>query len=189
MSVFEFVSVALSIILGLGVTRVLSSLIELVWNRSRVKLHWAPIAWAVAILVIQFQFWWNLFWLNENHTAWTNLDFLIWVATALTLVTAGNLALPIRYDEDRTDLFEQFVLNGRIGLGALALYIVMGHVIAVLYTGVAILSLSAAVAVAWLAPVLFTMLSRSRTAIAIGTAAFLVVSLGIWSVAVVQSWG
>jgi len=45
MDSFRWVAVVLSIILGLGVTRLLSSAVEVFRSRNQAHLDWVPLAW------------------------------------------------------------------------------------------------------------------------------------------------
>jgi len=168
MSIFEFISVAISIILGLGVTRLLSNAIELVRARSRVKLHWVPLLWALAVLIIHFQFWWAFFGVS-GYGPVRNVDFLVWILTALALFVAGSFILPVRYESERTDLFEHFLAEGRIGVGALGAYIIMASVINMML-GAPWLSLPNLVSLVWLVGVVLTILSRSERGVGRGAA-------------------
>jgi hypothetical protein len=61
MSAFEFLSVGLSFVLGLGVTTVLLSLVKLFRVRATVRWDWIPLAWAIMIFVAQ------IFCANDGH--------------------------------------------------------------------------------------------------------------------------
>jgi hypothetical protein len=112
MSVLELISVAISIIPGPGITRLLTSFTGLIRARRRVTVHWVPLVWAFAILLIQFQYWWGFFGINTGDRVWSNLDLLVWVGATLAIVIAGDLVLPASYDAERLDLFDAFLAEG-----------------------------------------------------------------------------
>ena len=51
MSIFEFVTVAISIILGLAMARILTAGTDLFLHRKRVRLHWIPMVWATVLVL------------------------------------------------------------------------------------------------------------------------------------------
>jgi len=70
MDEFSYLSVLLSIILGLAVTEVLQGFRRLLQSRARVRLYWPTITWAFLLFVIYVQSWWAMFGLREHHD-WT----------------------------------------------------------------------------------------------------------------------
>lgn len=76
MDAFSYLSVLISIILGLAVTQVLQGFRGLMLARSRVRTYWPALVWAVLVLVICVQVWWAMFGLSQRTAArWTFLDF------------------------------------------------------------------------------------------------------------------
>jgi hypothetical protein len=57
MSDFEFVSVVLAIVIGLGMTRILSGLGSALEHRSTLRSDWIVLTWAVMVLLWQILFW------------------------------------------------------------------------------------------------------------------------------------
>lgn len=57
MTHFEFLSVALSFVLGLAVTVLLTSLLTAFRARRMTRISWLPLTWAVYILIVQFDVW------------------------------------------------------------------------------------------------------------------------------------
>lgn len=53
--------VLFSIVLGLGLTELLSSLHHLFHPRTRVKWHWIPLVWAFLVFIAVVQLWWSMF--------------------------------------------------------------------------------------------------------------------------------
>lgn len=122
MDSFRWLSVAFSMILGLGVTRVLSGTILVFRSRHRALLDWIPLVWAGAIFVLQLQFWWALIELAGVDRVWTRGEFLALVAIPLLLFAAAALVLPhdeLEAGERLRDVFER---DGRFGLLCLSGY-------------------------------------------------------------------
>lgn len=122
MSAFEFFSVALSFVLGLGVTRLLLGALHVFRARQRQKIHWVPLVWALSVFIYQLQFWWALFELHDALPIWTHTAFVTLMAHALLLFVAGALVLPASGPEDRANLFDYFDSDGRWALLALSIY-------------------------------------------------------------------
>ncbi len=127
MSIFEYVSVAISIILGLGVAQLLSAGLSLYRARRRVQFHWIPLAWAATILLLQLTFWWQMFSLNQDPAVWNYGTFLLTALMATTLFAAGGLILPPRYPQGELALIDHFMADGKAGVGAFAVF----HVVVV----------------------------------------------------------
>jgi hypothetical protein len=103
MDAFSYLSVLLSIILGLGLTQVLTAAGRLVRHRDRVRFDWLPLLWAALLLVVYVQVWWSMFGLRA-YRDWTFLAFLTVLAQTGTLYLMAALVLPESVDEDSLDL-------------------------------------------------------------------------------------
>jgi len=107
MDAFSYLSVLLSIIIGLAMTQVLMGYRGLLLSRSRVKLYAPTLVWSGLILVFAVQSWWASFGLSDDE-AWTFLDFgLVLLQTALLYMTAG-VVLPDIPPGETVDLREHY---------------------------------------------------------------------------------
>ncbi len=93
MSPFDYLSVLISIILGLGITQVLSGFGRLLNVRSRVRWYGPAVAWGILLLLIHVQTWWAMFQLR-THTAWSLPVFLFVLLLPILLYLMAALALP-----------------------------------------------------------------------------------------------
>src|SRR5438874_4055792 len=59
MDQFSFLSVLISVILGLAVAEILQGFRGLLWSRTRIQVYWPVIGWAVLVLLVCFQHWWS----------------------------------------------------------------------------------------------------------------------------------
>ena len=57
MSAFDYLTVLVSIVLGLAIANVLSRLAAVITARERVDFYWPPIAWAVWLFFVAAQHW------------------------------------------------------------------------------------------------------------------------------------
>jgi hypothetical protein len=76
MESFDYLSVLLSIILGLAITQVLLGFRGLILARVRVKIYLPTLIWAGLALLIAIQAWWASFGLRTRGT-WNFLAFFV----------------------------------------------------------------------------------------------------------------
>jgi hypothetical protein len=103
MDAFGYLSVLLSIILGLGLTQLLTAIGRLIRHRDRVRVHWLPLLWAALLLLIYVQVWWSMYGLRL-HREWTFLAFGAVLAQTATLYVMAAVALPEQVEEAGADL-------------------------------------------------------------------------------------
>lgn len=100
---FEYVSILNSIILGLGITQLLSAFSELLYNLKRVKFYWPHTCWLLFILFLHVQDWFITYKLR-GRPAWhlPELFFLLLYPIALFLV--AKMLLPTNDQEEQRDM-------------------------------------------------------------------------------------
>ncbi|MGN6790514.1 MAG: hypothetical protein ACTHJP_13430 [Rhodanobacteraceae bacterium] len=129
MDAFSYLSVLISIIVGLAVTQVLQGFRALMLARSRVRVYWPALVWAVLILVIAVQEWWAMFGLSQRPAAlWTFLDFSLVLLQTVPLYLLAGLALPDVDRERELDLREHYYAHHRWFFSLLVLLILIGIV-------------------------------------------------------------
>ena len=107
MDAFSYLSVLLSIILGLAITQILQGLRGLMHARARVRMYLPAMTWAVMLLVADVQSWWSEFGLRRHET-WTFYGFSMVVAHSIFLYMLAALVLPdVRHDAE-VDLREHY---------------------------------------------------------------------------------
>ena len=125
MSQFEFISVAVSLVLALGVTRLLEGLPIIAQSKNRCWVHWF---WCVQMGVNFAMTWW-IFWNYRGVEEWNLLKFLlILLYPALSFVVAATL-IPKNADTD-TDWHSYFynirtTLFGTLGFAMAAQAVVV----------------------------------------------------------------
>jgi hypothetical protein len=100
---FGYLSVIISIILGLSVTQLLQGISQVINARDRVRIYWPSIAWALLLLLVDVQAWWAMFGYRNRHT-WTFVQFAVVLLEAIMLYLLAALALPSVANEGETDL-------------------------------------------------------------------------------------
>lgn len=93
MESFDYLSVLLSIILGLAITQVLLGFRGLILTRVKVKLYFPTVIWAGLVLLIAIQAWWASFGLRMR-AHWTFLAFIVIVLQAISVYMATAVVLP-----------------------------------------------------------------------------------------------
>lgn len=126
MDAFSYLSVLISIIVGLAVTQVLQGFRALMLARSRVRTYWPALVWAVLALVICVQVWWAMFDLSlRPATRWTFADFGLVLLQTVPLYLLAGLALPDVDVERGLDLREHYYAHHRWFFSLLVLLIVI----------------------------------------------------------------
>jgi hypothetical protein len=114
MDAFSYLTVLLSIILGLSITQILQGLGALIQNRGRVSFYWPAVCWAVLLLLIDVQVWWAMFGMRVRQD-WSFLAFLILLLQVIPLCMLATLVLPaIAPDSDKpVDLRQNYFGHSR----------------------------------------------------------------------------
>jgi hypothetical protein len=85
---FNYVAVLVSIVLGLGVTRVLSQLSETIQIQNRRRSYWVHTLWMVGLFINLMLCWW-VFYRWRTASQW-NFFLFVWVTVAPTLLYLGS---------------------------------------------------------------------------------------------------
>ena len=93
MDAFSYLSVLLSIILGLAITQVLQGYRSLLLSRARLKLYAPPMIWSALLVVFATQSWWASFGLAGFH-GWTFAIFSVILLQAMLLYMMTALVFP-----------------------------------------------------------------------------------------------
>jgi hypothetical protein len=125
MTQHEYVFVAISVILGLAITRLLNSVAGLIRAHKRVAFHWATALWGVCVMLFILQLWW-VGW--ELHTVleWTIIDFFVLVIGSIFVYGAAELALPTEDYDIADDAELDFLAHSR-SLGRLSALSMLGY--------------------------------------------------------------
>ena len=133
---FPYLSVLLSIIIGLGMSHVLSASVQAIGNRKRMRFYWPTLVWAANLFLLLLLVWWSSFNLN-HHEQWNFPTYLTTIAIpALVYVmcglilpaseSSGDADMPLRYTENRAWFFSLFVAT--IALSFIQTYLLDGHI-------------------------------------------------------------
>lgn len=103
MDAFSYLSVLLSIILGLAITQILLGYRGLLLARGRVSFYWPALLWSALLLVVAAQTWWSSFGL-ARHRDWTFLQFSVVLLQMGLLYMMAGLVLPDIPADEPVDL-------------------------------------------------------------------------------------
>ncbi len=117
MSPFDYLSVLISIVLGLSITQLLGGFAAMVRARGRTNFYWPVPVQMLAMFLITVQLWWTLFGLREIQH-WTFAEFLVVLMQPVVLYLMTALITPDLRDDSHADLREMYFREARWFYGA-----------------------------------------------------------------------
>jgi hypothetical protein len=90
---FSYLSVLLSVVIGLAVTEILQGFRGRIISAARVRSYWPGRLWSVTLLLVCAQTWWAMFGLRARH-AWTFDQFLVLLTQVIVLYLVCGLVYP-----------------------------------------------------------------------------------------------
>jgi len=112
-SVFEYISILISIILGLVITQLLSSFSDLLYDFKRVKFYWPHSIWIFFMLFLQIQDWFITYQLKDK-AVWQLSELMFLLLYPITLFTTAKMLLPTHEKEERFDMKSYFMSQSQI---------------------------------------------------------------------------
>src|SRR4029450_12114797 len=134
MDPFSYLSVLISIILGLWITPLVTGLGRLIQARARIRFYAPTLAWVALLLVIHVQTWWAMFGLR-NHLQWSFAQFFVVLLQPLVLSLLAALVLPDLGPETIADLRANYFAHAKWFFGLLVLLLVVSLVKDVVVSG------------------------------------------------------
>jgi hypothetical protein len=92
MSPFEYLSAFISILLGLGITQLITGVADLFVRNSRPSFYWLHSMWVVLVFFLHIQEWWSLYELRNE--VWSLPGFLFQLLYPITLFLLARLLFP-----------------------------------------------------------------------------------------------
>jgi len=108
--VFEYLSVLVSVILGLGITHLLAGTSKMIHHRNTMRLFWPHIVWTVNLLILILAIWWGMFWWSTLHD-WFFFQFLFIATYSIFLFLSAGMLYPWTIPADFD--FEQHFMHNR----------------------------------------------------------------------------
>ena len=109
---FAYLSVLISIVLGLGVTQLLSGVVALIRERRRARMYWPVPVWIVTLFLVHVQTWWALFGLRGLQH-WNFGGFVIVLMQPVLLFVLSALIVPALLQGEVIDLRRAYFREAR----------------------------------------------------------------------------
>jgi hypothetical protein len=94
MSAFEFISVLLSIVVGLAFTRVLSGVARALEIRRRIRFYWVQGVWTANVALLLVVFWWAVLFSHADSEVWLFPSFALLLVYSVLIFLQAALILP-----------------------------------------------------------------------------------------------
>ncbi len=104
---FSYLSVLISIVIGLAITQILQGYRTLLISRRRVRFFGPTLGWGGLLLLIAVQSWWAMFGMRQ-HVRWTFLQFAIVLLQTILLYLLAALVIPDVGSEKDVDLKDHY---------------------------------------------------------------------------------
>lgn len=124
MTPFEYVSVLISIILGLGIAVLLTGLADIIRNYHVVKVYWPYLIWILIVFILHIQEWWISYSLR-SEMEWTLPRFLFVITYPIVLFILAHLLFPQKWTKKGMDLKIFYFNNFQKYFGAALLLLVI----------------------------------------------------------------
>jgi len=112
MTPFEYVTVLISIILGLGITQIVTGVADMVHQWERIKLYWPHMLWIVFVFFLHVEEWWVIYDMRQVHT-WALPMFLFVILYPINLFILARILFPFGSSDSQTDFREFYFKNCR----------------------------------------------------------------------------
>lgn len=112
MSAFEYVTVLISIILGLGITQILTGIADLFHKSEKVTLYWPHVLWVLFVLILHIQEWWVTYEL-KSYQPWRLPTFLFIMLYPVNLFVLARMLFPTRLKGKSINLKTFYLKNYR----------------------------------------------------------------------------
>jgi len=124
MSPFEYVIVLFSIIIGLGITLVLTGIAQLIREEQRVKLFWPYLIWIGLVFVMHIHEWWITYQLKST-VSWKLPTFLCIILYPILLFILANLLFPAFWEKHNRDMKQFYFIIYQKFFGCAILLVVL----------------------------------------------------------------
>jgi hypothetical protein len=125
MGAFEYLSVLISIIIALGMTRVLAGVGEMLQARRHRRIYWVHVVWIVNLFVCLVVTWW-IFYRWRNQQSWTFYLFVFVLISPTIMYLASMLLFPREGSSDESiDYKAHYYANHRAFFAIFSLFAVI----------------------------------------------------------------
>jgi len=108
MSSFEFLSVFISVIVGLGMANMLTGVVRLIHGRATTQFSITHFAWTLFVFFMMVIYWWTVVFGWRDWEDWNLILFVFLLSYGIALFLMSAILYPVDPPEN-WDLFEHFV--------------------------------------------------------------------------------
>ena len=122
MTTFEYVMVLVSIIIGLGIARMLEGVLRILRSGRPYNTYWVHSVW-VALTFFEMVLHWAYRWTLQGRADWTVFELLFFILPTILLFLAGGLLFPEGEATDmRSYYFQQHRTFFAVFVGLMVVY-------------------------------------------------------------------
>jgi hypothetical protein len=112
MNPFEFVCAFYSVVLGVAVAQLMTSVGRLIEMRDQVRTYWVQSLWVIIVLLIDCNCWWAM-WDLRGAKSWSFVSFLLLVGLVASIYLVTVLLFPRMESGGQIDLDAHYYRNRR----------------------------------------------------------------------------
>jgi hypothetical protein len=112
MTPFEYVTVLISIVLGLGITQIVTGIADLIQQWDRVKVYWVHVLWIVIVFFLMVQEWWSTYELRQFESLRLPTFFFV-LLYPIDLFILARIIFPAVQPDGEVDLQRFYYANYR----------------------------------------------------------------------------
>ncbi len=131
-SAFEYATVLISIILGLGITQILTSISEAIQDYNKTKLYWPHSIWIVFILFLHIQDWFILYQL-KFLPSWSLPSIIFILLYPIVLFISARIIMPEKGDEFCHDMKSFYYKRFKLFMYLFSLCIILSILFNLIY--------------------------------------------------------
>jgi hypothetical protein len=139
LTLFEYLAVIVSVVIGLGLTRILEGVGRVLQARAQVHLYWVHLVFTGIVFLGHLLFWW-LFWSSREVEAWSFFPFLFLLLQPIILYLLAGLCFPDFSERGPIDFRAFYYRNHRWFFGLFALLMVLISLRDILFRAVPLIS-------------------------------------------------
>src|SRR6266850_6250878 len=94
MTPFEYVTVLISIILGMGITQIVTGVADLVHQWHRVRIYWPHLLWIILVFFLHIQEWWATYELRQFESLRMHTFFFV-LLYPINLFVLARILFPL----------------------------------------------------------------------------------------------
>jgi hypothetical protein len=110
MDAFSYISVVISVVIGLGLSHLLTGTAELIKARRRIRFYWVHLLWVALTFVGHIFLWWTM-WNLRLVRDWNFFSFLLLLLAPVLLYVAAAFLIPKVEPDASINLREYFYEN------------------------------------------------------------------------------